>query len=451
MGGRFRFSVVTFLSFVTLFIFAGGWYNSKGKTVKWVVWSRLPSTFDPYADSVPRGRIDINAMFSSLYDIRGKDFGPQIARKMECCDNECRIYLRKGITFHDGRMLTAEDVAFSLKKAMQMRGYRAAILRRKIKKVEVESDTVLHLICSDFPVDLKMVLVFPIVPKYWYKDPERYRIFCRRPVGSGPFRFRKVILPDRLIVGSFASFFLGRPKIDKIEFLFFEPDRIKNVGELLGDVDIVMFVPRPVADLVKQLPEYSILEKKESYRYTLVFSLKGSSVFRSKNVRKAISLFLKHKEKGAEKLLRLAGWRKVGGRWIDLSGHPLQIKVFSPLFLVEYTSLQKLRLSLMEEGIDFILARNSDKANAYLICLSFSKDGMIDPVSSLYLKEFLTEVGEKDVLEQIEKKGNMVVPMFDYIELHIFRRDLRVRIGKTDIFSCPWMVYMLEKIHKERG
>ena len=57
-------------------------------------------------------------IYETLYTLKGKTLVPQLAERYEMLD-DCtyKFYLRKGVKFHNGDEMTAEDVVFSLTRA----------------------------------------------------------------------------------------------------------------------------------------------------------------------------------------------------------------------------------------------------------------------------------------------------------------------------------------------
>ncbi len=98
-------------------------------------------------------------------------------------DTTWELRLRKGVTFHDGRALTAEDVVYSLNLARAGESEMAPLLA-SIESVSTPREERVHLVTREAdPLllqKLSNVLIFP-------KDYATFEI----PMGTGPYRLTK--------------------------------------------------------------------------------------------------------------------------------------------------------------------------------------------------------------------------------------------------------------------
>lgn len=131
-----------------------------------------------------------------------------------------KFKLRKGVKFHNGDEMTAEDVVFTFKR---YKGGPAAMLHGRIEKVEAENPYLFSVTFKKpFPDFLEYLLpgassIAWIVPKKYIEkvgDAE----YKRHPIGCGPYKFVE-FKPGIVFVGeAFENFWRKVPNIKRIEF-----------------------------------------------------------------------------------------------------------------------------------------------------------------------------------------------------------------------------------------
>jgi ABC-type transport system substrate-binding protein len=174
-----------------------------------------PTAIDPVAVTSHADAMVVELLFDSLYQI-GADGAvrPHLAASLpEVHDRTARISLRPGLTFHDGTLLTAVDVAATLARvrASQAAGW----LLVSVSEVTVDGDAVV-LTLSEPRKDLARLLATPwtaITPRGLAPKKDA-------PIGSGPFRLlaRK---RDRLELEPWQRHVAGVPYLDHVTLRWF--------------------------------------------------------------------------------------------------------------------------------------------------------------------------------------------------------------------------------------
>ncbi len=167
------------------------------------------------------------------------------------------VYLRKGVRFHDGHELTADDVVHTFGSFIDP----AFISPRKgayrmLDKVEaVDPYTVRFSLKEPFG-SFPIQLVMPVVPKG--AGPE----LRDKPIGTGPYKFVSFAVDDHVTLEAFPGYFRGAPANDGV-VLKVIPDEIMRALELRkGTVDMVVNDLSP--DVVHQLAEEKAVTIAES-------------------------------------------------------------------------------------------------------------------------------------------------------------------------------------------
>ncbi len=173
---------------------------------------------------------------------------PRLAERIDHPDPLTYIArLRHGVHFHDGRELTAADVVYTYRcmldpafTSAKKGGYRelAAVEATDRYTVTFRLRTPLE----SFPVNMN---VLPIVPDGAGPGLREH------PMGTGPYRFVRYDVDDKVELSAFEGYYGGRPKNDGV-VLRIIPDEVMRGLELRkGTIDL--FVNDVSPDIVQQL------------------------------------------------------------------------------------------------------------------------------------------------------------------------------------------------------
>ena len=144
--------------------------------------------------------------------------------------------IRKGVYFHDGRELRAQDVMFSFNQARARPGNVAAELVAAVESVELLNERELNIRTRvPDPLLLTKLARLPIVPE-GFDDFER-------PVGTGPYMLIDADDMARIKYARFNDYWGKKPYYGWLEILS-QPDRNLRVSGLLdGSFDFLADVP----------------------------------------------------------------------------------------------------------------------------------------------------------------------------------------------------------------
>ncbi|HEX9077004.1 MAG TPA: ABC transporter substrate-binding protein [Anaerolineae bacterium] len=165
---------------------------------------------------------------------------PQLAESWENPDPQTWIFkLRKGVKFHNGQELKAEDVKYTFdteldeKFAAPNRSFYTPI-----KKVDVVDDYTVKFTLDSAYGPFLTYMDLAILPKAVAEKQGDQ--FGNSPVGTGPFKFVSWKRGDTIELEAFNDYFEGRPKLDKV-LLKIVPDNSARVVALeSGDLDLVL-------------------------------------------------------------------------------------------------------------------------------------------------------------------------------------------------------------------
>lgn len=160
--------------------------------------------------------------------------------------------LRTDVYWHDGEAFDAADVLFTIGLLQSQNGLIPEHLRNFWTEVEVvaQSDSQLQFLLPEPFAPFLDYLTFGILPEHILGgidfDEMIDHPYNLAPVGTGPFRFQRLLVEDDEIVGvvleAFNAYFLDRPYLDEFIFRYYStPDEALAAyrsGEVegLGDV-----------------------------------------------------------------------------------------------------------------------------------------------------------------------------------------------------------------------
>ncbi len=208
----------------------------------WQNWSIIKSIFDGLLDYVP-GTTKLK---------------PQLAERFEVSPDGTTytFYLRKGVKFHNGRELVAEDVKYSLERVLNPKtqspgqGFYTNIVGAKdvisgkaehAKGIQVVDKYTVRIVLEapDASFLHKLALNFAhVVPK---EAVEKYgQDFGHNPVGTGAFKLKEWVLGQRIVLERNPDYFIpGRPYLDRIVFQIGLDPNVAYLRLLRGGVDIL--------------------------------------------------------------------------------------------------------------------------------------------------------------------------------------------------------------------
>ena len=205
--------------------------------------SLAPTWFDPAEAS---GIITPYMVYYALHDamvkpMPGKPFAPSLAESWSLSDDGLiyEFVLRKGVKFHNGEVITADDVKFSFER---YRGAASKALKDRVAVVETPDPLrVLFKLKQPWPDFMTFYTSAAgaawVVPrKYVEKVGEDG--FKKSPVGAGPYRFVSFIPGIELTLEAVDQYWRKSPSVKRIVFRAIPDDATRLVALKRGEVDI---------------------------------------------------------------------------------------------------------------------------------------------------------------------------------------------------------------------
>jgi len=205
--------------------------------------------------------------------------------------------LRKGARFHNGDIVTAEDVRFSFER---YRGAGAKQIKDKVREVQVvDSGRVRFHLKEPWPDFLTYYGTTAsgvgwIVPQK-YVEQVGDDGFKKAPIGAGPYRLVSFNPGVELVAEAFEGYWRKAPHVKRLVFKVMSDDTTRGAALKKGDVDVIFQVNGPVAEDLRRTPHLRIVSRPTGngvFWLDLPEQWDPKSPWHDKHVRQAASLAL---------------------------------------------------------------------------------------------------------------------------------------------------------------
>jgi len=210
------------------------------------------------------------------------------------------FHLRENVKWHDGYPFTADDVLFTYQITVDPKTptpYAGDFL--KVKKAEVIDPYTFRVTYREPFAPALMSWGSAVLPKHLLAGRDITKSpLARRPIGTGPYKFKEWVTGQKIVLVSNHDYFEGRPYIDGY-ILRIIPDTATMFLELrAGNLDKMNLSP---LQYVRQTENNLFRKNFRKYRYLsfsytyLGFNLQNP-LFADKRVRQAISYAIDRRE-----------------------------------------------------------------------------------------------------------------------------------------------------------
>jgi peptide/nickel transport system substrate-binding protein len=271
-----------------------------------------PQTMDPHSQNEGLTNAINNHIYEPLID-RGDNLElvPGLAERWTQVNaTTWRMFLKKGVKFHDGSDFTADDVVFSIGRAAlptsQMNQYAVAMG----KPTKIDAHTVEFKLDKPNPIFLEHATTFHMMSKSWseknkvekpldFKNREE-TFAAKNANGTGPFMLKSREPEVKTVLTRFAGYSGSRKITGNVQEVVFTPIKSDQtrVAALLSDG--VNFVQDPAPQDVRRLGENPAIKVVQGMENRIIFfgfdqhrdelqysSVKGKNPFKDKRVRQA--------------------------------------------------------------------------------------------------------------------------------------------------------------------
>lgn len=234
-----------------------------------------PDGLDPHRTTAASSFQITNNIFDTLVKVtpEGK-FIPGLAESWEISEDGLTITfsLRKGVTFHNGREMTAEDVKFSFERLKNEESPRSGDYAN-IVEINVLDDYTIEFVTENLNVSLLSDFAYPwaaIVAEEAEAD------LRNKPIGTGPFKLEEWIPQQQLVLTKNENHY-DPAFLDKVTFKIM-PDATSRVSALqAGELDIISVT----GDLVSQFEgndSFTIIENETNAIQLMAMNLENEAL-----------------------------------------------------------------------------------------------------------------------------------------------------------------------------
>jgi peptide/nickel transport system substrate-binding protein len=168
--------------------------------------------------------------------------------------------LRKGVKFHNGEPVTAEDVKFSFER---YRGTAAGSFKARIAAVEVvDAQRIRFRFKQPWP-DFMTFYGTPATGAGWVV-PKKYVEqvgedgFKKHPIGAGPYKFVSFMPGIELVLEANEQYWRKVPSVKRLIFKVITEESTRLAALKRGEVDIVYSIRGELAEELKRTPGLSL-------------------------------------------------------------------------------------------------------------------------------------------------------------------------------------------------
>ena len=221
--------------------------------------SLAPTWFDP---AETPGIITPFMVMYALHDamvkpMPGNPLTPSLAESWRASSDGLTydFTLRKGVTFHNGDPVTAEDVKFSFER---YRGAAAKTLKERVVAIDtLAPDRVRFRLKGAWPDFLLFYATASgagwIVPKK-YVEKVGDEGFKKAPVGAGPYKFVSFTPGVELVFEAFDKYWRKTPSVKRLVFRVIPDESTRLAALKRGEIDIVYSIRGELAEELQRTP-----------------------------------------------------------------------------------------------------------------------------------------------------------------------------------------------------
>ncbi|MDO7976554.1 ABC transporter substrate-binding protein [Oceanotoga teriensis] len=208
---------------------------------------------------------------------------PAVAESYTVSDDglEYTFKLRKNIKFHNGEIVTVEDVLYSLNrlKGNDKDSALSSDFQKYVESIDSPDSQTIKVRLNTRNSDFLVKFVAAIVPK-------KVNLLNDNPIGTGPYSFVEYVPGQKLVLKKFADYWGEKAHIDNVVFKIIPDEQTSLLSFLSGDIRMYPRINDIQAEMLKD--RYNVIKGEQNMVQLMTMNNKVKP-FDDKRVRQAIN------------------------------------------------------------------------------------------------------------------------------------------------------------------
>lgn len=248
-----------------------------------------PKTLDPQKSIDTMSNKSITLIYDTLLDLdENLNLKPNLAESWERLD-DCNVvfHLKKGVKFHNGEELKAEDVKFTLERAAS--SPQTLYLFKPITKVTVIDDYTVQ-VTTDKPFGALLNNLAAVQGGIVSKKAvlEYGDDYVNHPVGTGQYKLKEWFPGNRIVFEGFKDAYQGAPNFEELTYLTIPEVSNRMIALETGEVDVAFDIGIMDKETIENSNNLELVEVESPALLYLGFD-QTNPIYQNKKLREAIA------------------------------------------------------------------------------------------------------------------------------------------------------------------
>jgi peptide/nickel transport system substrate-binding protein len=244
--------------------------------------------------------------FDALLELKGAEgtLAPALAERYEHPDLlTWKLYLRKGVKFHNGNAFTAEDVKFTFERLANPEVSEFINTGKSIASIDIVDDYTVVIKTKQpipwFAIGLHLIFIMD-KESTEARDPGEVG---QKPIGTGAYRFVEWVKGSYLKMVANEDYWEGAPPIKNVELRPITESSTRFAALVSGQAELVSGIPVELYEKVVQNPKLEVISRPARRAIFLTLGNKPGSPAADIRVRKAMYMAI-NEDEIIEKIMR---------------------------------------------------------------------------------------------------------------------------------------------------